>query len=44
LGNNEIPFAKSILGGTTAIVFGAIMGIGVVFSAVPVFIYQADIA
>ena len=44
LGNNEILFAKSILDGTTSIVFGATIGIGVVFSAVPVFIYQAGIA
>jgi uncharacterized membrane protein YqgA involved in biofilm formation len=44
LANNEILFAKSILDGTTSIVFGATMGIGVVFSAIPVFIYQAGIA
>jgi uncharacterized membrane protein YqgA involved in biofilm formation len=44
LGNNEILFAKSILDGTTSIVFSATMGIGVVFSAIPVFIYQAGIA
>jgi len=44
LGNHEILFAKSILDGTTSIVFGATMGIGVMFSAIPVFIYQAGIA
>ena len=44
LGNHEILFAKSILDGTISIVFGASMGIGVVFSAVPVFVYQAGIA
>ena len=44
LGNHEILFAKSILDGTISIVFGASMGIGVAFSAVPVFVYQAGIA
>jgi uncharacterized membrane protein YqgA involved in biofilm formation len=43
-GNHEILFAKSILDGAISIVFGASMGIGVVFSAVPVFLYQAGIA
>lgn len=44
VGNHEILFAKSVLDGAISIVFGASMGIGVVFSAVPVFIYQAGIA
>ncbi|MDR0322700.1 MAG: DUF554 domain-containing protein [Treponema sp.] len=43
-GSHETLFAKSILDGATSIVFGASMGIGVVFSAIPVFIYQAGIA
>ena len=43
-GNHEILFAKSILDGAISIVFGASMGIGVVFSAIPVFLYQAGIA
>ncbi|MDR2110746.1 MAG: DUF554 domain-containing protein [Spirochaetaceae bacterium] len=43
LGNHETLFAKSILDGSISIVFGASMGIGVVFSAIPVFIYQAGI-
>jgi uncharacterized membrane protein YqgA involved in biofilm formation len=43
-GNHEILFAKSILDGAISIVFGASMGIGVVFSAIPVFVYQAGIA
>jgi uncharacterized membrane protein YqgA involved in biofilm formation len=43
-GNHQILFAKSVLDGVTSIVFGASMGIGVVFSALPVFIYQAAIA
>ncbi|GHU66102.1 membrane protein [Spirochaetia bacterium] len=44
MGNHETLFAKSILDGSISIVFGASMGIGVVFSAIPVFIYQAGIA
>jgi uncharacterized membrane protein YqgA involved in biofilm formation len=44
LGNHEVLFAKSILDGATSIIFGATMGIGVIFSAIPVFIYQAGIA
>jgi uncharacterized membrane protein YqgA involved in biofilm formation len=43
-GNHETLFAKSILDGSISIVFGASFGIGTVFSAVPVFIYQAGIA
>jgi len=44
VGNHEILFAKSILDGSTALVFGASMGIGVVFSAIPVLLYQSSIA
>jgi len=44
MGNHEILFAKSILDGAISIVFGASMGIGVIFSALPVFLYQAGIA
>ncbi|MDR3161468.1 MAG: DUF554 domain-containing protein [Spirochaetaceae bacterium] len=43
-GNHETLFAKSILDGSISIVFGASMGIGVVFSALPVLIYQGGIA
>ena len=43
-GNHEILFAKSVLDGSISIVFGASMGIGVAFSAIPVFVYQAGIA
>jgi uncharacterized membrane protein YqgA involved in biofilm formation len=35
--------AKSILDGVSAVIFAATMGIGVVFSAIPVFIYQGAI-
>ena len=44
LGNHEVLFTKSILDATTSIVFGATLGIGVAFSAIPVFVYQAGIA
>jgi uncharacterized membrane protein YqgA involved in biofilm formation len=43
-GNHETLFAKSILDGSMSIVFGASLGIGVVFSALPVLIYQGGIA
>lgn len=39
-GNHETLFAKSILDGITAILFASSLGIGVAFSAIPVFIYQ----
>ncbi|MDR2185372.1 MAG: DUF554 domain-containing protein [Treponema sp.] len=42
-GNHEILFAKSILDGAISLVFGASLGIGVAFSAIPVFVYQAGI-
>ncbi|MCL2380067.1 MAG: DUF554 domain-containing protein [Treponema sp.] len=42
-GNHEILFAKSVLDGAISIVFGASMGIGVAFSAIPVFLYQGGI-
>ncbi len=43
-GNHEILFAKSILDGAISVVFGASMGIGTAFAAIPVFLYQAAIA
>ncbi|MCO1601427.1 DUF554 domain-containing protein [Desulfosporosinus nitroreducens] len=39
-GNNTILYAKSMLDGVTALVFASSMGIGVLASAIPVFIYQ----
>ncbi|MDR2259031.1 MAG: DUF554 domain-containing protein [Treponema sp.] len=42
-GNHEMLFAKSILDGAISIVFGASMGIGTAFSALPVLIYQGGI-
>ncbi|MDR2193371.1 MAG: DUF554 domain-containing protein [Treponema sp.] len=43
-GNHEMLFAKSILDGSMSIVFGASMGIGAFFSAIPVLAYQGGIA
>jgi len=43
-GNHSILFAKSALDGITAIIFSSSMGIGVLFSAVPVFLYQGSIS
>lgn len=43
-GNHSILFAKSALDGISAIIFASSMGIGVIFSAIPVFLYQGSIA
>lgn len=40
LNNHETLFAKSILDGSISLVFAASLGLGVMFSALPVFIYQ----
>lgn len=42
-GNYETLYAKAILDGITSIILGSTMGIGVMFSALPVFIYQGTI-
>lgn len=42
-GSTSTLFAKSILDGVSAIIFAATMGIGVAFSAIPVFLYQGSI-
>jgi uncharacterized protein len=42
-GNHQTLFAKSILDGITSIVFASSLGIGVMFSAVSVFLYQGSI-
>ncbi|MDR1947837.1 MAG: DUF554 domain-containing protein [Spirochaetaceae bacterium] len=42
-GNHETLFAKSILDGSISVVFGASLGIGVAFSAIPVLLYQGGI-
>ncbi len=43
-GNHEILYTKAALDGFTAIILSSTLGIGVLFSAVPVFIYQGAIA
>lgn len=43
-GNHEMLYAKSILDGVISIVFTSTMGIGVLFSAVPVLLYEGSIA
>jgi hypothetical protein len=43
-GNHEMLFVKSALDGVMSIVFGASLGIGVVFAAIPVLLYQGGIA
>jgi uncharacterized membrane protein YqgA involved in biofilm formation len=43
-GNHELLFAKSILDGSFSLIFGASLGIGVAFSALPVLVYEGGIA
>ncbi len=43
LGDHQMLFAKSILDGITSIIFSYQMGIGVLFSAIPVLLYQGGI-
>lgn len=42
-GNHDTLFAKATLDGIVSIIFSSSMGIGVLFSAVPVFLYQGAI-
>lgn len=42
-GNHEILFAKSILDGIISIIFASTLGVGVIFSAVTVFVYEGTI-
>jgi uncharacterized membrane protein YqgA involved in biofilm formation len=42
-GNHETLFAKSLLDGITSVVFASTFGAGVIFSAVPVLVYQGAI-
>ena len=44
LGDNSVLYTKSTLDGISSIVFTASMGIGVMFSAIPILIYQGLIA
>ena len=43
-GDHSVLFAKSLLDGIIAIVFGASLGLGVAFSGIAVFLYQGIIA
>jgi uncharacterized membrane protein YqgA involved in biofilm formation len=42
--NHDILYTKAMLDGFSAIIFTSTLGIGVLFSAVPVFVYQGVIA
>lgn len=42
--NHDILYTKSLLDGFSAIIFSSTLGIGVAFSAIPVFLYQGAIA
>jgi len=42
-GDHTILFTKSILDGFASVAFAAALGLGVVFSALPVFLYQAGL-
>ena len=42
-GNPDILYTKSLLDGLTSIAFTAALGLGVLFSAIPVFLYQGGI-
>ncbi len=42
-GKHEILFAKSVLDGLGSVLFAATMGVGVLFSSIPVFLYQGGI-
>jgi len=43
-GNHELLFTKSVLDGSISLIFGATLGIGTAFSALPVLVYQGGIA
>ncbi|MGE5703046.1 MAG: DUF554 domain-containing protein [Clostridia bacterium] len=43
-GNHEVLYTKAMLDGFSAIIFTSALGIGVIFSAIPVFLYQGAIA
>jgi len=43
-GNHQILFTKSVMDGSMSIVFGASLGIGTAFSAIPLLLYQGGIA
>src|SRR5699024_7001990 len=43
LGRYDILISKGVIDGVTAITFAAAMGVGVAFSAVPLFLYQGGL-
>ena len=43
LGNHEVLFMKAVLDGVTSLIFAASMGIGVAFSAIPLFLYESGV-
>ncbi|NHN32368.1 DUF554 domain-containing protein [Paenibacillus agricola] len=43
-GQHDILYTKAMLDGFSAIIFASTMGVGVLFSSIPVFIYQGIIA
>ncbi|WP_335871913.1 DUF554 domain-containing protein [Bacillus sp. 2205SS5-2] len=43
-GDHDILYTKSIIDGFTALILTTTLGIGVIFSAIPVFLYQGAIA
>jgi uncharacterized membrane protein YqgA involved in biofilm formation len=42
--NHDILYAKSLMDGLLSLIFASTLGIGVIFSAIPVFLYQGAIA
>jgi uncharacterized membrane protein YqgA involved in biofilm formation len=42
--DHQILYAKSLMDGFLSIIFASALGLGVAFSAVPVFVYQGAIA
>lgn len=43
-GNHDILYTKSMLDGFSSIIFASTLGVGVLFSSIPVFVYQGSIA
>ncbi len=43
-GSHDVLYAKAMLDGVSAVFFASSLGIGVAFSAIPVFLYQGSIA
>lgn len=43
-GNHDVLYTKSLLDGFSAVIFTSTLGIGVLFSAIPVLLYQGSIA